>query len=416
MGKFVLWMISTTVVLAAWTGLVFVGTQGGWLKDTIAPAGDSAAFKQAIRDKIDSGNKGNLGYALIEKGQVVDQYFVSKGTPVNQDTVFQVASISKWLTAWGVMALVEAGKIDLDKPVSTYLTRWQLPQSEFDNNGVTVRRLLSHTAGLIDGLGFAGFEPGDKVQTLEQSLQNPNASSPDGDRRIRVGIEPGSAWAYSGGGYTILQLLVEEVSGVSFRDYMKSKILRPLGMKNSTYVVDSTTSNVAPSYHSDGTIAVRQNRINFAASSFYTSVADMSRFVQANYVGADGQLVGKGILSEKTLSKMRTPHASMFGMDIWGMGPVLWAPAKEGGFVIGGGGARRKPAINADVRVNPLTGDGIVVLQTGDLALASKITGQWTFLKTGKLDLVMLKADAKPMLKIILGGYLLIILLALVLG
>ena len=71
------------------------------------------------------------------------------------------------------MTLVEAGKLDLDAPVSTYLTRWSLPTSEFDNSGVTVRRLLSHTAGLTDGLGYGGFAPGQLVQPIEASLTQP---------------------------------------------------------------------------------------------------------------------------------------------------------------------------------------------------------------------------------------------------
>jgi CubicO group peptidase (beta-lactamase class C family) len=68
-----------------------------------------------------------------------------------------MASISKWVTSWGVMALVRQGRLGLDVPVSLYLTRWQLPPSEFDNDGVTVRRLFTHMAGLIDGLGYLGF-------------------------------------------------------------------------------------------------------------------------------------------------------------------------------------------------------------------------------------------------------------------
>lgn len=68
------------------------------------------------------------------------------------------------------MTFVEAGKLELDAPVSTYLTRWKLPESEFDSDGVTVRRLLSHTAGLTDGPGYAGFEPGEPEQRIEDSL------------------------------------------------------------------------------------------------------------------------------------------------------------------------------------------------------------------------------------------------------
>ena len=93
--------------------------------------------------------------------------------------------MSKWVTAWGVLTLVEAGKLDLDKPVSTYLTRWKLPPGAFPNDGVTVRRLLSHMAGLTDGLGYAGFKPGVPLQRLEDSLTRAADASPGADGAVR---------------------------------------------------------------------------------------------------------------------------------------------------------------------------------------------------------------------------------------
>ena len=117
------------------------------------------------------------------------------------------------MTAWGVMVLVENGEIDLDRPVSEYLTRWQLPDSDFDHSGVTVRRLLSHIAGLSDGLGYDGFDRPEDVQSTEDSLTRARDASPGNAGVVILGSEPGSEWNYSGGGYTILQLLIEEVSG-----------------------------------------------------------------------------------------------------------------------------------------------------------------------------------------------------------
>ena len=162
---------------------------------------------------IDAGLRGNAAFGLIEDGRLVAEHYASVGDPVDRDTLFQVASMGKWITAWGVMRLVEHGKLDLDTPVSRYLTRWSLPDSEFDNDGVTVRRLLSHTAGLTDGLGYMGFPPGQAVEPLEASLSHAADADPGTDGRTRVGVQPGSGFQYSGGGYTLLQLLIEEVSG-----------------------------------------------------------------------------------------------------------------------------------------------------------------------------------------------------------
>ena len=89
------------------------------------------------------------------------------------------------------MSLVEQNRIDLDAPVSRYLTRWQLPNSEFDNDGVRIRRLLSHTAGLTDGLGFGDYAGQETLPATEEALSSPRASN-GAKTQIIVGQEPGS--------------------------------------------------------------------------------------------------------------------------------------------------------------------------------------------------------------------------------
>lgn len=183
--------LATLGLTALWTIVVFLGTSEGWWKQSLAPRGDTVRFMDAAVKLVDSSNKGNAVFALLDRGSIHGVHAVSVGEPVDVDTVFQTASLGKWITAWGVMALVEKGKLDLGAPVSTYLTRWTLPQSKFDNSKVTVRRLLSRTAGLTDGLGFAGFAPGTALPTLEETLRHPDAD-PGVNGTIGVGSEPGS--------------------------------------------------------------------------------------------------------------------------------------------------------------------------------------------------------------------------------
>ncbi len=160
-----------------------------------------------------------------------------------------------------------------------------------------VRRLLSHTAGLTDGLGYAGFAPGTPVQTLEASLRQPYSSSPEEDHTVEVGIEPGTQFEYSGGGYTILQLLIEEVTGEVFEAYMQREVFDPLRMSHTTYNIDPARHrNLAESYQLDGTPSVRQRWTNTGASSIYTSASDMVRFLLANLPGPDGEPAGRGVL------------------------------------------------------------------------------------------------------------------------
>jgi CubicO group peptidase (beta-lactamase class C family) len=382
---------------AIWVGVVMVGELEGWWRTPLAPEGDRGAFVAAVTARLDA-SPGNAAFVLIEKGKPVAAHHMSRGKPVNADTLFQVASLSKWITAWGVMTLVERGLVDLDAPVSRYLSRWSLPPSEYNNNAVTVRRILSHTAGFTDGLGYAGFKPGEPMQSLEDSLTRAADASPGASGITRVGRAPGSGFQYSGGGYTLLQLLIEEVSGRPFNQYMTEEVLRPLGMARSTFVLDDTSStNVAEFFDVDGKQAPHFRFTATAAASLYTSAADLTRFIQAHLPGANGEPEGRGILRPETLRAMREPHASQWGADIWGLGVILYAPNNAGGYVAGHDGGNA-PAVNTTARFDPATGDGIIVLETGGKALASTLGSEWVFWKTGNVDLVWLMLRLRPFL------------------
>ena len=159
----------------------------------------------------------------------------SRGVPVTPDTVFEVGSISKPVTAWGVMRLVQQGKLDLDAPVDRYLTRWHLPPAPFDADGVTIRRLLSHSAGL----NSQDYSPitTRPLPTLEQSLsgESGGVNARRGSDDVRITMTPGEQRSYSNGGYTLLQLAIEEVTGETFARYMQREVLDPLGMKHSSF-------------------------------------------------------------------------------------------------------------------------------------------------------------------------------------
>ncbi len=405
MRRFAPIALLTIAALAIWTAVVVLGTLDGWGRPTLAPSGDARAFVSAAKARIDAKSNGNVAFALIEDGRLQGEHFASIGRPVDRDTLFQVASLSKWVTAWGVMTLVDSGRIDLDAPVSRYLTRWRLPPGAYDNDGVTVRRLLSHTAGLTDGLGYAGFAPDVEPQTLEQSLTRAADASPGADGVVRVGRAPGSGWAYSGGGYTLLQLIVEEVSGEPFDAYMRRAVLEPLGMSRSTFrLADGGAPNLAEIFDADGSPATHYRFTATAAASLYTSTADLTRFIQAHLAGPDGVSPGRGVLRPETLETMRRPHAFQYGAEIWGLGVVIYAPNDAGGFIVGHDGSNA-PAINTAARFDPATGDGIVVLVTGNPLLATDLAGDWVFWRTGNVDLLdVLRGARRALLILALGG------------
>lgn len=402
------------LALVIWAAIVVIGTSEGWWRKPLAPPGDINAFQAAAIAEIDAKHKGNVAFALLKGGNVVATHFVSKGKPVDGDSRFQVASLSKWITAWGVMTLVEAGKIDLDKPVSTYLKRWKLPPSKFNTDRVTVRRVLSHTAGFTDGLGYAGFAPGQPLQTLEESLTRAADASPGRDGITRVGVEPGTEFKYSGGGYTLLQLLIEDVSAQPFAEYMNASVLKPLGMTRSTFVLQDET-DVADFFDQRGRPATHFRFTAQAAASLYTTTTDLTRLLQAHMPGPNGEPIGRGVLRPQTLVEMRRPQAAQFGIDIWGLGTILYAPNKTGGFVIGHDG-NNEPAINTAARVDPASGDGIVILETGNKLLATAIAGEWVFWNVGKVDLFLFMLEVETMLASFAAGSILIVLLAVVFG
>lgn len=400
----------TLALLILWAIAVFVGTSEGWWKQTLAPRGDTAGFMAAAVKLVDSSNTGNAVFAILDDGSVRGVHAVSVGEAVDADTVFQTASLSKWTTAWGVMALVQEGKLDLDTPVSAYLTRWALPESKFDNSKVTVRRLLSHTAGLTDRLGYAGFAPSATVPSLEESLKRPDAD-PGVSGAIEVGYEPGTEWQYSGGGYAILQLLIEEVSGEPFENFMQRVIFRPLGMVRSSYSWTSADgSTLATFYDVDSKPTPHYRYSAVAAASLYTSVSDLTRFVQAHLPGKNGEPIGRGVLAPATINEMWRPHASRFLEDIWGLGTILYASNNKGGFIVGHDGNRRKPPINTAARFNPATGNGIVILETGTPILATRLAGEWVFWETGNVDFFAFAMAIPGMLRLIGLGSLVIVL------
>lgn len=412
MARVLRYIGTAAIAMVAWAAFVIAGTLDGWWKRPLAEPGDADAFVTALRTEIAAKSRGNVALRVIDASQPYD-VVASVGTPVDTETLFQVASLSKWVTAWGVMRLVEEGRLDLDAPVGTYLTRWSLPESEFDGAGVTIRRLLSHTAGLTDGLGYGGFAAASEVQTLEDSLTKAADADAGTDGRVHIGIAPGREWRYSGGGYTLLQLVVEEVTGERFADFMQHAVLRPLGMARSTFDADAASANLATIYDADGRPTDHRRFTALAAASLYTNVEDLARFVRAHVEGPNGEPPGRGVLTPETLKRMREPHAHQFGAAIWGLGTILYVPNGRDDFIIGHDG-NNSPAINTAARVDPATGDAIIVLESGNRLLATEVAGAWTFWKTGALDLLSVVTETPRMVGMVAVGWVLVAVAAFV--
>jgi CubicO group peptidase (beta-lactamase class C family) len=414
MKKILLYLSGTVFVMLVWAGIVFLGTLDGWFHKPISMQNTKQSLLEATDELINKQFVGNFAMATFQNGAIEFEKFHSAGKPVDRNTVFQVSSLSKWISAFGIMKLVEDGKLDLDAPVSKYLTRWQLPASQFNNDEVTVRRLLSHTAGLTDGLGYSGFEPGTPVQPIEQSLTKAFDADEGISGAVYVGNKPGGEFKYSGGGYTLLQLLAEEVSGRSFAEYMQESVFKPLGMIHSTYVWDDTSTDVlAEFYNIDSTRSKHYRYTSLAATSLYSSLSDLELFFQAHLEGINKETIGRNVIKPETLKKMREPHGQSMGVDIWGLGTILYATTAGNDFIIGHDG-KSTPPINTAIRLNPETGDGIIVLETGNPMLATKLASEWVYWKTGKVDTFLFPMLIKGMVSTIVIGWVVIIVIAII--
>jgi CubicO group peptidase (beta-lactamase class C family) len=154
------------------------------------------------------------------------------GKPVDAETLFQAASLSKHVAAMVALHLVDEGKLSLDEDVNLKLRAWKVPENEFTKTEkVTLRRLLNHSAGLTVH-GFPGYAAGAPLPSLIDVL---DGRKPANTAPIRVDTTPGTIWRYSGGGYEVMQQLVIEVAGKPFPQLAREIVLGPLGMSHSTY-------------------------------------------------------------------------------------------------------------------------------------------------------------------------------------
>jgi CubicO group peptidase (beta-lactamase class C family) len=222
------------------------------------------------------------------------------------DTLFQAASISKPVAASAALALVDDGRLALDEDVNARLRSWKVPPSRFREK-VTLRRLLSHTAGLTVH-GFPGYAPGGPVPA---SLQILDGVAPANTKPVRVDLEPGSAWRYSGGGYVVLQTLLSDVTGRTFPELMRERVFARAGMRASTYeqpIPASLRSRAATAYHGDGKAVAGKHAIHpeMAAAGLWTTPSDLARWV----------LALDELLAPATLEAMFTKGKGDFGLGI----------------------------------------------------------------------------------------------------
>jgi CubicO group peptidase (beta-lactamase class C family) len=219
---------------------------------------------------------------------------------VSTRSIFQACSISKHVAAVGALRLVGQGVLELDQDIDAYLESWRLPESGGWRPMVTVRQLLAHTAGLSYNW-FRGFSQGQAVPTITEVLRGqPPATSPP----VRATMLPGSGFRYSGSHYAVLQQLMEDVTGTGFAELMRSLVLAPLNMADSSYDQDfpHRHGQVARGHHLDGTPLSGGWRVQpeLAGAGLWTTPSDLSRVgVEVEHaVAGRSALLSRGLATE----------------------------------------------------------------------------------------------------------------------
>jgi CubicO group peptidase (beta-lactamase class C family) len=290
------------------------------------------------------------GYGVLETG-------TSK--LVTPDTLFQTASIGKPIVAAAALNLVEQGRLDLDADVNQSLESWQVPENAFTaDEKVSLRRLLSHSAG-VTVEGFTGYAQGEDIPDLRQIL---DGAPPANSAPIRVNLVPGTQQRYSGGGYMIVQQLIEDVTGELFPQTMQEVVLEPWGMTASTFespLPDDLRSIAAAGHRADGS-SIQGGWHTYpemgSGASMWSTPTDLADFaigLMNSYRGQPG-----GVLSQDMAREMLTPQ-----VDSRGLGPVV---LDEGGDLF----YFLHPGANEGYRnywfAYPERGQGAVIMTNGD--------------------------------------------------
>ena len=267
--------------------------------------------EELVNNELERGILTGVSVALVDDQTTVLAYGFgladeAEQRPATSKTVYRAGSISKLFTAVAAMQLAEAGKLDIDKPVTDYLPEFRIVDPFEDAAPVTLRQLMCHRSGLVRESPVGGY-----LDPNEPTIDASVASLADCVRVHR----PGEVTKYSNIGVTVVGQAVAKVAGMPFPEYQRTHVLDPLGMKSSSFVRDDRVQpQLSTSYMLVADGSGRFNRVaspvfelgTVPAGNLYTSVEDLGRFLSCLF--ADGVVDGKPILKPATIAEMFTPQ------------------------------------------------------------------------------------------------------------
>jgi len=331
---------------------------------------------RAVRELLHRRPAVGLALGVVRDGRMA--FFHGHGladiganTPVTEDTVFRIASLTKLFTAIAVMQLCEGGLIDLDAPASDYLRAYHLIPARPSFRPATVRHLLTHTAGIPEvvhvsdllhpGWGPFGQRPaelsvpvGERLPTLAEYYRG----------GLRVTVDPGTSFQYSNHSFATLGQIVEDVSGIPLTRYFRERLFDPLGMRDSDLVrSERVAAHLATGYALGGGGAEPvpdRDWICEAAGGIYSTAHDMGSFVAA-LLGGGANGSGR-VLEPATLATMFEPHLQP-DPRVPGRGLGFFRAEAAGHRIVGHDGLL--PGFNSELLVAPDDGVGVFAFTNG---------------------------------------------------
>ncbi len=325
-------------------------------------------IESAVHDIVSRYPAVGLAIGVVRNGSL--EFFHGHGVadvgtrmPITEDTVLRIASITKTFTAISVMQLYEKGLIDLDEPVGGYLRAYRLVPASPGHRPVTIRHLLTHTAGMPEVAHPDGVFRPDFGESFPAGERLPSPAEFYGGA-IRLRAEPGTRFVYNNHGPTTLGQIVEDVSGKTLADYFHDHIFQPLGMVDSCLKrSDAVETRLATGYeiHSGRLEEVdERDMVTAGAASIFSTPRDMSRYVAALLAGGEGE--HGSILEPDTLEMMFDPHWQP-DPRIPGMGLGFFRAERNGHVVVRHQGTH--PGFHSEMALAPAAGIGVVAFTNG---------------------------------------------------
>lgn len=281
----------------------------------------------------------------------------SESPQVSEQTVFQAASMSKFVNAVALMKLMEWKELNLDEDINNYLTSWEFPYTKtFNENTITIRQLLSHTAGLSTH-GFKGYKNPNKLPTLIQTLEG---SKPANSLKVEQIQLPHQAFKYSGGGTLISQLILMSNTDASYEDFVHENIFRPLGMNHSYYSIEFEKYPIDLAFGHKGNGKTLKQKYNVypesAAAGLWTTPTDLAKLIidiQRALKTEPSQILSLQSMKELTKPTLNKSNAAL----------GLFLQLEDGELCLQHSGANR--GFRGKLYFGAESGNGVVIMVNG---------------------------------------------------